>query len=649
MKEAYNQIKVPEERRLFTGVDAFANSIKGKIKSLFLSNKTLRKEASIVHKKSIEFSKLDEDKLLEKMSIYKQKFKLNKVNNNELLEAMAIVVELGFRVTQKRAYEVQIMGALSMIRGFIIQMSTGEGKTITASLASIILGWSGKPLHVLTSNDYLAQRDAQLLEPFYNKVGLSVGFVIGGMEREEKKEIYKKDIIYSTSKEILADFLRDRMLEDSGYNINSYLIDKLKRKPVSDEYVLRGLHSVIVDEADNVLADEAVTPLIISSKAENRILKEAVSEAFFISQKLQKDEDYKVYEKFNEVVLFDTAIDIIEKNIESLNTIWQSKDRREFLVKQAIMAKELYELNKHYIIKDGEVVIVDEKSGRIMSERTWSNGLHQAIEVKEGLEITDPTTIYSKMSFQRFFRLYNHLCGMSGTLKGLYNEFWQIYGLQIIKIPTRVPSKMNILKDKIFFDKLYKEKALIEYIKNLHERKLPILVGVTTIKDSQSLAFELERVGIRCTLLNALYDDVEAEIIKDAGDWNKITIATNMAGRGTDIHIPDDINKAGGLQVITIQRDRSRRVDLQFFGRCARQGQNGTAVAFLALDDLIMSSYLSDGIKQLLRDNFDNKFVQKLSNWIYIYLQYKIEKNISNLRNETLKKDISIDDAMSFT
>jgi preprotein translocase subunit SecA len=647
MKEYYNQIKVPEETKLYGGVDAFNNYLQGKIKSLFLSNSKLKKEAKYVRKKSIELSNISDEEIDKLAYEYQSKFKLNKISDNELLNAMAVVVELGHRVTQKRAYEVQIMGALSMIRGYVIQMSTGEGKTMTASLASVVIGWKGKPLHVLTSNDYLAQRDAELLEPFYNRAKLSVGFIIGGMDRSIKKDIYAKDIVYSTSKEVLADFLRDRMLEESQYGINKFLIDKVANKDYPDEYVLRGLHSVIVDEADSVLADEAVTPLIISSKAENRILKDAITDAHRIASKLDED-DYIVYEKLNEVVLKDRAIEIIDSNINSLTTMWQSKDRREFLVKQAITAKELFHLNNHYIIKDGAIVIVDEKSGRSMDERTWSNGLHQAIEAKEGLEITDPTVIYSKMSFQRFFRLYHHLCGMSGTLKGLKNEFWQIYGLQIMPIPTRVPSQMNILSDKIFKDKVDKEEALIDYIKKLHDKKLPILVGVTTIKDSQSLAKKLNDLNIECTLLNALYDDIEAQIVAQAGDWNKVTIATNMAGRGTDIHIIDEINNTGGLQVITIQRDRSRRIDLQFFGRCARQGQNGTAVAFLALDDTIPQNYFTGWLKEFIDKNFDKIYVQKLAVWLYIYYQYRIEKNISKMRNDTLLKEISIDDSMSF-
>lgn len=536
-----------------------------------------------------------------------------------------------------------------MVKKYIIEMSTGEGKTLTASLAAVILGWMGKPVHILTSNDYLAARDAELLSSFYYRANLTVGAVIGETAPEKRKEIYTYDIVYSTAKDILADFLKDRMKEEQNYSIINFLVNKISNNVVPTDYFLRGLDTVIVDEADSVLADDAVTPLIISTKAENRILKESVQDAYKISKYLEKDIDYTVNEEFHDITLKEQAEAIIENHIYSLTNIWRSKERREFLIKQALMAKELYIVNKHYIIKDGKVMIVDEKTGRIMSERTWGNGLHQAIEVKEGVEITDPTTTFAKMSFQRFFRLYKHLCGMSGTLENLQNEFWQIYNIQILKIPTRVPSKMNILKDKIFLDKNAKEEALIAYIESLNKKSIPVLVGITTIEDCEILANKLKCLNLECTLLNALYDDVEAEIIANAGEINNITIATNMAGRGTDIHISEHVNKLGGLHVITTQRDKSRRIDMQFFGRCARQGQNGTAVAFLALEDSVLNNYTPEWLKKFIYKKFDSTYTKKFSILIYKYYQKKIEKDISITRDKTLRREFSMDDSMSYT
>ena len=649
MKEYYKHIKIVKEKKLYEGFDSFTNRLVGKTKSIFTNIKSLRKDAKIIHELSLKLNILGDYQINKEILLYQKKFKLNQIDEQELLRAFALVVEIGYRQTNKRAYEVQIIGALALVKKYIIEMSTGEGKTLTASLAAVILSWMGKPVHILTSNDYLAKRDAELLASFYQRANLVVGSVISSTSAEERKVVYSYDIVYSTAKDILADFLKDRMKEEQNYSINNYLINKISNKTTPSDYLLRGLDTVIVDEADSVLADDAVTPLIISTKVENKILKKSVQDAYKIAVNLEKDKHYIISEKFNDITLKANATEIIESYIHSFSNIWKSKDRREFLIKQALMAKELYELNKHYIIKDGKVIIVDEKTGRIMSERTWGNGLHQAIEVKEGLEITDPTITFSKMSFQRFFRLYNHLCGMSGTLQNLRNEFWEIYNTQTIRIPTRVPSKMIIKKDNIFINKKEKENNLVSYIELLNQKKIPILVGVTTIKDSESLAKKLKSLNLECTLLNALYDDIEAKIVSQAGELGKITIATNMAGRGTDIHITDEINKLGGLHVITTQRDKSRRIDMQFFGRCARQGQNGTAISFLSLDDNILKNYSPKWLNKFLIKNFNRSYIRSFTIYLYCYYQKKIEKDISNIRNKTLLRDFSMDDSMSYT
>ena len=609
----------------------------------------MNKFSQEIYDLSIQYDTFSFEELFEKLDTLKIKLRLNKLNDDELKQVFAICVQLCFMVTQKRAYKVQIMGAVSLYKQHIIQMSTGEGKTLTASIAATVLALKGKSVHILTSNDYLSSRDANLFSAFYNKVGLNVGAVISSTSIEDRKIIYKNNIVYSTGKEILADFLKDRMKEPQKFNINSFFINKLfDKKKLDNNYLLRGLDCVIVDEADSVLADDAITPLIISAKSENKLLKQAVIDANFIASKLEHEVHYIVNERYLEVVLTKHGVEFIEKFVESLSNIWHSKTRREFLIKQAILAIEIYKKDKQYIIKDGKIVIIDERTGRIMDGRSWGNGLHQAIEVKEGLEISDPTTTYSKMSFQRFFRLYSHLCGMSGTLSNLENELWQIYGKQIVKIPTRLDSKMKILKDKIYLTQEEKETALVEYIKEINSKELPILIGVTSIKESESLAKKLKSLNINCTALNALHDDEEAEIISNAGQKAKVTIATNMAGRGTDIHIDEEVNHIGGLHIVLTQKDKSRRVDLQFFGRCARQGQNGVAVAFLSLEDTILQNYLNPTILKYLENNFNNIISKKLILLIYRYYQNKIEKNISNIRKNILQNEFLLDDNMSY-
>jgi preprotein translocase subunit SecA len=652
MKQKYKNIKIAKETKLYDGFDAFSNRIIGKIKNIITNNKvltSLKEDAQSVHRLSLTYNNLGDLELNKKISDYQKSFKLNKIDDKELLKAFAVVVEIGYRETNKRAYEVQIIGAIALVKKYIIEMSTGEGKTLTASLAAVILGWMGKPVHILTSNDYLASRDAETLDLFYKRANLKVGAIISTTEHEDRKKIYSYEIVYSTAKDILADFLKDRMQEVQQYSINNFLIKKISNKDIPTDYLLRGLDTVIVDEADSVLADDAVTPLIISTTGENRILQESVQDAHKIAVKLVKDKHYTLNEKFHDITLNDIATQIIEAHIYSFSNIWRSKDRREFLIKQALSAKELYELNKQYIIKDGKIVIIDEKTGRIMNERTWGNGLHQAIEVKEGLEITDPTTTFSKMSFQQFFRLYTHLCGMSGTLQNLQNEFWEIYSTQILKIPTHVQSKMIILQDKIYLNKKDKENNIVSYIESLNNKKIPVLVGVATIKDCEVLTKKLKKLNISYTILNALYDNEEAEIIAKAGNLSTVTIATNMAGRGTNIQITDEVNQLGGLHIITTQRDKSRRIDMQFFGRCARQGQNGTAISFLSLEDSILKNYTPIWLNNYLTKKFAKQYIQSFSKLLYCYYQNKIETDISKIRNKTLLREFSMNDSMSYT
>lgn len=649
MKKARKNIIKIKEKELHEGLDYYYNLILGKINKFKYRPTNLQKDAQLVHENSLKLTQISQDELDEKIANIKRTFRLNKQKDEEVLEAFSLCVEACFRITGKRAYVVQIMGAIALYKKFVIEMSTGEGKTLTAAIAAGVLGWVGKPIHVFTSNDYLAARDAQLFEEFYNSIGLTCCSITSSNSPEERKKLYETNIVYTTGKEVLADFLKDRMKEDSSFDFNRYLIDKVSGKLNENDYVLRGLETAIIDEADSVLADDAVTPLIISATAENKVLQKSVVDAYKIAKLLKKDEDYKISEKFNDITLTKKGIKLVEDNSSSLNEIWKVKHRREYLVKQALTARELYLLNKHYIIKDGKVVIVDEKTGRIMEHRSWGNGLHQAIEVKEGLEITDPTTTFAKMSFQRFFRLYTHLCGMSGTLKNLDNELWQIYETSIIKIPTRVPSQMLIKEDEFFIDENEKNKRIIEYVSSLNKKGIPVLIGVTSIKDSENLASRLKEIGLKSKTLNALHDEEEAQIISQAGQKGSITIATNMAGRGTDIDISDEINALGGLHVVTTQRDKSRRIDLQFFGRCARQGQNGVAVAYLSLDDLIIKHYLPSWLREFFIKNFSSKFTKKIAWLFYVFYQKKIEKDISNIRNKTLLQEFNLKNSMSYT
>lgn len=650
MKEYYKQIIKPDEKRLYKGLDSFTNKTIGRVKTLLNRPSKLRVQAKKIFDLSFEYEYLDEERFAEKVSEYKNKFRLQKIKSDEEFhEAFALAVEAAFRILNKRAYIVQIMGALALVKGYAIEMSTGEGKTLTATIAAIALAWRGKPVHIITSNDYLAKRDAENMREVYRYCSISVGHVIGTMRTQERRENYSHDITYTTSKEVLADFLRDRMLESQEYNINNLLINKITNKSIPTEYVLRGLAIAIIDEADSVLSDEATTPLIISAQGENKILKESTALAYEIASSFVKERDYTVHERYHEIVLTKEGSQLVKDKTATLAPIWHQKDRREFLIKQALLAKEVYHLHKHYVIVEGKILIVDEKTGRVMHGRSWGNGLHQAIEAKERVEITDPTTTFSKMSFQRFFRFYKHLCGMSGTLHSLSHEFWDIYNLSIIKIPTRLQSKMNILPERIFLNHQEKIDELIEYIKLLTKKRVPVLVGTQSIKESEELSMRLMEENIQCATLNALHDELEAEIIKEAGLQNRVTIATNMAGRGTDISISPEVDAIGGLHVIITQKDTSKRIDFQFYGRAARQGQNGEAVAFLSLEDEMLNNYLPKKLKLFFESNIQKAYVKKIIARFYRHYQNRIQRETSIVRQKRLFQEFDVDDSMSFT
>lgn len=647
MIQNYDFLNTLEEKRLNNNFTKILSFLIRKTKQLVFSRKKIAQKSNFIYEKSFEYDNLQVDVVIQKILELKKSLRYGKISDDEFFLLVSLLVCYTNKTIKKRPYAVQIEAALHIYYGNIVQMATGEGKTLVAMISSILLAFKGKKVHIVTANDYLAQRDAMLSFELLNPLNLSVGCVPSSFDDKQKFVEYAKDIVYSTSKQILGDFLRDRFQNKNIKSFNKYLLHSLQTKDYQKKFLIDKLDAIIIDEADSILADDAITPLIISKKLPNELLKESVLFAKNIIENLEEDIHYQVHERFLDVVFTQKGYEYIDK-IESENKMLSSNARKEYLLKQALIAQKLYIQNKHYIIKDDKIVIVDSKSGRIMSDRTWSNGLHQAIEAKENLSITDPTIAVTKMSFQRFFRLYNHISGMSGTLQKLDLEFHHIYDVSIIKIPHRIPSKMKILEDKIFLNNETKIVAMIEYIKMKHKQGVPLLVGFTNIDETDMLSDYLTKEGVGHTLLNALYEDDESFIIAQAGKKSCVTISTNMAGRGTDIHIDNETNELGGLHVITSQRDRSRRIDLQYFGRCARQGQNGVAVSFLSLDDPIITAHLSPRLKKLCIEYFHLPFTKKFIKYCYIYFQYKIEKDISKYRNQLLNDDFIREDSMSF-
>lgn len=506
------------------------------------------------------------------------------------LQSLAAVAVAAQRSVERAPYPVQMLAALAMHEGLLVQMAAGEGKTLAVALAGVLHGWCGLPCHVVTSNDYLAHRDAELMGPLYRRCGVSVASVGHGLPPERLRSAYGADVVYGTSKQFLADHLMDQIVLEGA-------IDPVRRRirelqPPKGEVRSRGLYAAIVDEADSVLIDEANTPLIISAPQPNPLLVSAVLAAREVAEELQSDRDYRIDLEFRDIDFTDEGRSRLEDLTSRLPPVWHAPERRDDLVRQALSARELFLRDRHYIVHEGKVEILDENTGRVMPGRSWSYGLHQAIEAREGVQLTHPSRTMARMSFQEFFRHYRLLGGASGTLQGVRQELWWTYGLLTFEVPTRLPSKLKVPPARHFADGAAKWVALVNEIERLHLDGHPVLVGTRRLADSEMLQERLHGRGLACAVLNAKQHEQEAGIVAEAGRTGRITVATNMAGRGTDILVDHEVARQGGLHVLMLEPHESVRVDWQLFGRAGRQGQPGYARAYVALDDDLLRRHL---------------------------------------------------------
>jgi preprotein translocase subunit SecA len=562
-----------------------------------------------VNSLSSYYEKLSDDELKNKTCEFKKMLESGKTLNDILVDAYACVREVSKRTIGLRHYDVQIIGGIVLHQGKIAEMKTGEGKTLVATLPAYLNALTGKGVHIVTVNDYLAKRDRFWMGPIYEFLGLSVGYIQHDMDNEERKRMYACDITYVTNNEIGFDYLRDNMVVDKN------------------ERVLRGLNYAIIDEVDSILIDEARTPLIISGPSEQSTDKYYIVDRIipylkikFITEKeeieakkegidIGKGFDAIVDEKNHSVVLTDEGVLKVERLLKVDNIYNDINAEWAHHVVQAIRAHYLFKKDVHYVIKDGEIVIVDEFTGRLMPGRRWSDGLHQAIEAKEHLQIKEENQTLATITFQNFFRLYNKIAGMTGTAMTEAQEFWEIYKLDVVEIP---PNKKCIRKDwpdRVYRTEREKFNAIVQEIKARWSKGQPVLVGTRSIEKSEMLSQMLKRIGIPHQVLNAKYHEMEAQIIAQAGRKGTVTIATNMAGRGTDIILggnpPDPENQkyvisVGGLCVIGSERHESRRIDNQLRGRCARQGDPGESVFFVSLEDELMRLFGSDRISVIM-------------------------------------------------
>jgi preprotein translocase subunit SecA len=511
---------------------------------------------------------------------FKKRIQEGETLEDLLPEAFAVVREGSRRVTGMRHFDVQLLGGIVLHRGDIAEMRTGEGKTLVATLPVYLNALSGKGVHVVTVNDYLATRDSEEMGQIYKFLGLSVGLIVHDLDYDQRRRAYNADITYGTNNEFGFDYLRDNMVISA------------------DQMVQRPLNYCIVDEVDSILVDEARTPLIISGPGEKSTDMYYTLAA--IVKRMKKDEDYTMDEKQKTIAPTEEGAHKIEKMLGISNMFDNEHLELNHLVIQALRACFMMHLDKDYVVKNGEIVIVDEFTGRLMYGRRYSDGLHQSIEAKEGVKVQGESKTLATITFQNYFRMYNKLAGMTGTAKTEEDEFNKIYKLDVYVIPTNMPMIRKDLPDMIYKTKNAKYRAVVREIKVRHAKGQPLLVGTTSISQSEIISGLLKKENIVHNVLNAKYHEKEAEIIKEAGQPNMVTIATNMAGRGTDIKLGKGVPEFGGLMIIGTERHESRRIDNQLRGRSGRQGDPGTTQFFLSLEDDLMRIFGSDNISKVM-------------------------------------------------
>ena len=565
---------------------------------------------------------LSDTSLRAKTEEFKGRLAKGETLDDILPEAFAVVREASKRVLGMRHFDVQMIGGIVLHRGNIAEMRTGEGKTLVATLPVYLNALSGKGVHVVTVNDYLAKRDSEWMGRLYNFLGMSTGLIVAGLDYDQRKQSYGADITYGTNNEFGFDYLRDNMVVHA------------------DQMVQRPLNYAIVDEVDSILIDEARTPLIISGPGERST--ERYYELAKVVPHLVKDEDYTIDEKQKTIAPTEEGIAKVEKMLHIENLYDSSNLELNHLLSASLRAYAMMERDKDYVVKDGEVVIVDEFTGRLMFGRRYSDGLHQAIEAKEGLRVERESQTLASITFQNYFRMYEKLSGMTGTAKTEEQEFNNIYGLEVYEIPPNKVLARVDMPDLIFKTKNAKYRAVVRDVVERHKTGQPILVGTTSITQSEMLSDMLTKAGVPHNVLNAKHHEQEAEIVANAGQYGMVTIATNMAGRGTDISLGEGVAELGGLHILGTERHESRRIDNQLRGRSGRQGDNGSSQFFLSLEDDLMRIFGADniaGMMDKLGMEEDEPIEHSLITKSIERAQKKVENHNFNIRKYILEYD----------
>lgn len=570
------------------------------------------------------------------------------LTDTRILQSFALIRELSARQLGLRHYDVQLLGAWIIVKGNLAEMATGEGKSLTATLAAATAAMAGIPVHVVTTNEYLASRDAQEMRPLYERLGLSVATVLEDMNSDSKRRAYRSDIVYCTNKQVAFDYLRDRLLLR---NASGQLSLKFSTAHLEGQLLLRGLCFAIIDEADSVLIDEARTPLILSREHEDPDQEAIFREALDIAQRMQPELHYEVLLREHRLLLTETGKAWLAQELEGREGIWSGQRRAQYLVHQALCGLHLYKNGRHYLVRDGKVLIVDRNTGRIMADRTWQRGLHQMIECKEGCRMSGQRETLSSISYQRFFGRYLRLGGMSGTLGQVRREMRSVYRLRVLAVPTHVPSRRMDQGFTLHRRESEKWLAVLAEIVKTHASGQPVLVGTGSVHDSELLNSLLTRRRLPHRVLNARQDDQEAQVIARAGRRGQITIATNMAGRGTDIKLGEGVAKLGGLHVIVTDCHDEYRVDRQLYGRCARQGDPGSVRTHASLNDPLLQTFYAPMLRRFigLCMGSEQALGHRSSRWVVRLAQILLSARYRADRREVMRNDEILSKMLAYT
>lgn len=643
--------ELPPPRRLRSGFEAGLHAVAGRWARRRSVVETWTRMAERTAAASMAAQAWSEDQLDAELDAVRTELRRGgRALASHRLQALTAVTEAARRTTGLTAHPVQVAAAWGLGDGCLIEMATGEGKTLVLGLAAVLAGWSGRPCHIVTANDYLAARDAKTLHRFYARCGVRVGAVTGSMSPDERRREYAAGVTYTTAKELVADFLRDRLLLGRWERADRRALWALReRRPdVVPQRVQRGLHTVLLDEADHILIDEAVTPLIISRARGNAVLTEACRDVAAFLPVLVRDRDYDVDATAQAIDLRTPALALIRDGWQPQARLFRNRRWRVELVRQALIAREFFHRDRHYVVRDGKVIIVDEGTGRPQAQRNWQQGLHQLIEAKEGLALTDPAETLASVSFQQFFRRVPRLAGVTGTAAENAAELWRVYGLAVLPVPTHRPCIRRVESLRICATAAERWREVVDAVAAVHGTGQPVLVGTRSVAASEHLARLLAERGIVAAVLNARQLEREAEIVAAAGQRGRVTLATNLAGRGTDIRLGAGVVELGGLCVIATERHAAGRVDRQLYGRAARQGDPGEVRPWASLEDELAVRFLPAPLRRLLQVGLARRWgaAERAARAMLRFAQLRAERRAAQQRVAVVRRDRWLQDAL---